>query len=125
MKSSDYAVLDTCSIPFSQIKQIDYRDLATTGVVYVWANDVHQPLTCSGFLALELVWLTSPAALEGVVGRVWKRHSWTLHNLVAHPLMEVLALIGMRRAAVWIHDSTVPKPDKEKWKRKYLANTNT
>jgi len=34
---------------------------------------------------------------------------WAIHNLFAHPLSEVFRLIGLRRAAVLIHDETVPK----------------
>lgn len=42
-----------------------------------------------------------------------KRFSWTLHNMVAHPLSEILKLGGFRRAADWVHDATVPEPDRE------------
>ena len=39
--------------------------------------------------------------------------SWTLHNVVAHPLSELVHLLGLgtapfERAARWIHDVTVP-----------------
>lgn len=119
MTSSDFATLDSCSVPFKDIKQIDYRDLSTTGEVYVWVKDLHQPLMCSGFLALMLVWQTSPTALEGVVRGVWKRRWWALHNLVAHPLMELLAMVGLTKAAVWVHDNTVPMPVRSIWEAKY------
>ena len=33
---------------------------------------------------------------------------WSLHNLVAHPLSELMYLIGLERASNWIHDVTVP-----------------
>ena len=38
---------------------------------------------------------------------------WTLHNLIAHPLSEVVYLIGLgtapfEKASTWIHDVTVP-----------------
>jgi hypothetical protein len=37
------------------------------------------------------------------------RFSWTLHNLVGHPLSEMLHLIGCERASEWVHDVTAPK----------------
>ena len=33
---------------------------------------------------------------------------WTLHNVVAHPLSELVHLIGFKRASGWIHDVTLP-----------------
>jgi hypothetical protein len=33
---------------------------------------------------------------------------WTIHNLVAHPLGEVLHLIGFTEIGNRIHDATVP-----------------
>jgi len=41
---------------------------------------------------------------------------WSLHNLVAHPLSELVYLIGLgsppfERASNWIHDVTVPDHD--------------
>lgn len=37
------------------------------------------------------------------------RFSYTLHNLVGHPLMEILGLLGMHKAAKYVHDYTLPK----------------
>ena len=36
------------------------------------------------------------------------RFQWTLHNLVAHPLSELLYLVGLEKASNWIHDATIP-----------------
>lgn len=119
MRPDLYATLDTCSVPWKDIKQINYDELGSKGIVYVWVKDLYQPLTCSGFLALLLVWQVSPTALEGTVHGVWKRRHWAFHNLIGHPLMELLAMVGLTKAAVWVHDNTVPMPDKETWKRKY------
>jgi len=35
----------------------------------------------------------------------------TLHNLVGHPLMEILSLVGLQSAARWVHDVTLPDSD--------------
>lgn len=37
-----------------------------------------------------------------------RRFAWTLHNLVAHPLSEVLFQLGFTRTSDWLHDVTVP-----------------
>lgn len=37
------------------------------------------------------------------------RFAWTLHNVVGHPLSEVLHQIGAQRASNWVHDVTMPK----------------
>ncbi len=35
--------------------------------------------------------------------------TWTFHNIVAHPLMQVLRLVGCNKAGRWVHDATIPK----------------
>lgn len=46
--------------------------------------------------------------LQAILGGLPPRWRWTLHNLVAHPLSEVLFQIGAERAANAVHDATVP-----------------
>jgi len=40
---------------------------------------------------------------------VTKKFAYTLHNVVGHPAMEILHLLGFPVAADWIHDRTLPK----------------
>lgn len=35
------------------------------------------------------------------------RFSYTLHNMIGHPMMEILRLLGFTQAANWIHDRTL------------------
>lgn len=37
-----------------------------------------------------------------------EKYRWTAHNLVGHPLSEVLHLMGSRRWSKWAHDVTLP-----------------
>lgn len=37
------------------------------------------------------------------------RFKWTLHNLIGHPLMEILNLLGLTACGTWVHDATLPK----------------
>lgn len=34
---------------------------------------------------------------------------WAIHNLVAHPLSEILYWLRLERIGNWIHDKTVPE----------------
>ena len=39
------------------------------------------------------------------------RWRWTLHNLIAHPLSEVLHQLGAHHASVAVHNATIPAGD--------------
>lgn len=109
--------LDTRAVDIGLIKWVDYSRLSEE-IVLVYLRGETEPCTASGFLALELVWRTSPAILEGAVNGVYKKYAWAFHNLVAHPLMQLLAFISLGRVGVRLHDATVPRPAFEKWKAK-------
>lgn len=40
------------------------------------------------------------------------RFRYTLHNLIGHPLMEVLHILGLRRASWWVHQITLPASER-------------
>lgn len=42
-----------------------------------------------------------------------RKFEYTIHNLIAHPLMEILHLIGLTKLGNKIHDNTLPKKTKE------------
>tara|TARA_B100000674_G_scaffold471701_1_gene460774 strand:+ start:622 stop:768 length:147 start_codon:yes stop_codon:yes gene_type:complete len=42
-----------------------------------------------------------------------KHFSYTIHNIIAHPLMEILHLIGFTELGDKIHDATLPKEHKD------------
>lgn len=48
------------------------------------------------------------ARLPYLLGRLPERWRWTVHNLVAHPVSELLFQVGMLRWAEQVHDFTVP-----------------
>lgn len=43
------------------------------------------------------------------LGKLPARFQWTLHNLVAHPLSEVLFQVGLESASNWVHDASIPE----------------
>lgn len=62
-----------------------------------------------GVQAIDILMQLRPSVLEGRRMR-WAKRVWILHNMVAHPTMQVLALLKFYRAAMWVHDVTVPRP---------------
>lgn len=66
-------------------------------------------LHATGPDVIELAILTRPSVLEGRRLR-WVRHAWAVHNLIAHPAMQLLAFLGYGRLGVRVHDATIPRP---------------
>lgn len=59
--------------------------------------------------AIEAVMLLKPSALEGKRLR-WVKNAWAFHNLVGHPVMQILAWLRLYKAAIRFHDWTTPAP---------------
>jgi hypothetical protein len=93
----------------SAVATISFTDIEQ-GYVYVTTKVNTKIYVVDGFAALELVWLFKPSALEGNNKIKWHKHVWAVHNLIAHPLMQILAWFKLYKQAIWIHDVTVPKP---------------
>lgn len=62
-----------------------------------------------GFDAIEAIWCLKPSAVEGRRLK-WKKNAWAFHNVIAHPLMQLLAWCGFKREAIYLHDVTTPRP---------------
>jgi hypothetical protein len=65
--------------------------------------------TVEGAEALNVIMRLCPAVLEGMRAKHIK-HSWAIHNLIAHPLMQILTWLHLTKLALWVHDVTIPKP---------------
>jgi hypothetical protein len=72
-------------------------------------HDGGQETEARGFDALEAVMALKPSALEGLRLH-WNKNAWAVHNLVGHPVMQLLAFARCYKAAMWVHDATVPMP---------------
>lgn len=94
-------------IPIGMIVDANLADIESARL-YLSLSSGETILT-EGFDAIEAVWLLRPSALEGRRLR-WRKGAWALHNLFAHPAMQLLAWIGFGRAAVRLHDATTPVP---------------
>jgi len=63
----------------------------------------------SGVEALQLIMKLAPDVLEGKKGKYYK-NAWVVHNLIGHPVMQLLSWFGFKKAAIWVHDRTIPTP---------------
>lgn len=93
--------------PIDSIVVVSLNRIEELRVDIVWDNGCNSVVT--GMEAVRVVMQLCPQALEGRRLR-WVRHAWALHNLIGHPLMQVFAFLRMHRAAMWVHDATIPKP---------------
>lgn len=98
---------DSAVVPVDSIDYIDTTDIEDLVVLVV---------TCSGnshvatnLNAIDIVMLTYPSALEGKRLR-WPKFVWCVHNLLGHPIMQILALMGFVRRGIAVHEATVPRP---------------
>lgn len=107
-KSGDFifAKDEISSIDCSKIEELEVIVTLKSGQK-ITANDIH---------ALELIMQTRPSMLEGK-RLSWPKFVWMFHNIVAHPLTQIFALLKMYKVAFWIHDSTIPKPLGKKKKK--------
>jgi hypothetical protein len=94
-------------IPFHAIKDVEI-DAIESGVVVIVTQEGDRYIA-HGFDAIEAVMILKPSALEGRRLK-WKKGAWAFHNVVAHPVLQVLAWLGLKRLAIKLHDATVPAP---------------
>lgn len=94
-----FALDNVASADFSKIEYLEATVVLKDGT-QVMANDID---------ALELALRIKPSVLENRRLR-WPKHMWLLHNMIGHPVMQVLALLRCYKAAFWVHDATVPRP---------------
>ena len=110
----EFLVAENHIIPISEIMRANISDVEKGSVqlfVRGYENSASYTVTARGFDAIEAVMLLKAGVIEGRRGMLrWERGAWAFHNVVAHPVMQLLAWIGYRKAAVRFHDSTVPVP---------------
>ena len=93
-------------VPLSSISSVDVEAIEQLVMrIVLLDGDV---VVAEGIDALENAMLLKPSCLEGRRMR-WAKRAWLTHNFVGHPLMQLLALCGLTKQAMWVHDHTVPK----------------
>lgn len=91
-----------------EIDWVDIRRLEDLVIVVHYAGG--EQAIVSGIQAIDVIMAIRPSALEGRRLR-WKRHVWAFHNLVGHPLMQLLVFLKQYKLAIKVHDLTVPQPE--------------
>lgn len=94
-------------LPEDRVQSVDLSEVEHL-VVRVHHSDVVRT-TLRDQQAIDFLMELRPSALEGRRLR-FARHAWAFHNLVGHPLLQVLTWIGLRRLGMKVHDMTVPRP---------------
>jgi hypothetical protein len=93
--------------------EYDIRDLDTSRLERYFEVTVRlrsgEKVMLQGQRALDAVMALKPSAIEGKNLR-FARHAWAFHNLVAHPVLQILAWCGRPDLGFRIHDATVPRP---------------
>lgn len=103
---SDFVKAGMALIPVSDIRRVDLEQLEDQ-IVTIHTMDA--TYTSEGSDAIETVMLCKPSALEGRRLK-WRKHAWAYHNLIAHPVMQIMVWMGRTRQAVAYHDRTTPRP---------------
>lgn len=96
------------------------RLIPIENVDYITIDDIEQEVVrvvtktewsfeARGFDAIEIVMALKPSAMEGRRLK-WRKHAWAFHNLIGHPVMQVMAWLGFKKAAIRFHDYTTPTP---------------
>lgn len=106
MSQSDYLLAGDHVIALSAVTWADFSEIENLRV-RLYHDGTSSMAT--NIQAIEAALYLKPSVLEGKRMR-WHRHVWAFHNLVAHPLMQVLALFGLGKLGLTIHDKTVPRP---------------
>lgn len=91
----------------SDIDRIDFSRIDELTIL-VHLKD-HPVIVVLGIQAIDLLMAIKPSALESRRLR-WYRHAWAAHNLIGHPLMQLLAFFKQYKLAMRVHDLTVPRP---------------
>ncbi len=51
--------------------------------------------------------------MKQLITKLPPKYRMTIHNIVGHPLMEILNLVGLETIANIVHDSTLPLDSEE------------
>tara|TARA_Y100000592_G_scaffold3363_1_gene4873 strand:+ start:8808 stop:8975 length:168 start_codon:yes stop_codon:yes gene_type:complete len=54
--------------------------------------------------------------MKSIINKMPDRFKWTIHNIIAHPLSEVLFQLGFKSASDMVHDNTAPSVEEDEIK---------
>lgn len=91
----------------SEIRVIDCSDLENLRIKVNFFGGGYAEL--KGLDAIDIVMRASPHMIEGKRFK-FSKYMWIIHNMIGHPLMQILALLRLYKWAMLVHDRTIPKP---------------
>jgi hypothetical protein len=91
------------------IGEIDLSNVESLEVEVLVKSPYVRHLKLEGIDAINFIHRCCPNALEGKKLK-WLRHRWIIHNLIGHPLMQLLSIFRFYKTAIKVHDMTIPKP---------------
>ena len=91
------------------VDRIEWADYSRIEELVLVVGFQGRSIEITGIDALESAMAMRPSCLEGKRLR-WAKNRWLVHNLIGHPLMQLLAMIGRHDLAFRVHDATVPMP---------------
>lgn len=102
-----FAKVGSTLFNIAEVKCVEFDEDMLKATVTLTKGEM---LFASGVEVIELAYLLKPSFIEG---RKMKhvRHSWIVHNMLGHPVMQILAIFKLYKAAIWVHDITTPKVD--------------
>lgn len=98
--------------PIDAVKRFQFSTLPHDGsffVAIIWKDKKECDLVWNQ-AAIDLAMRLGPQVLEGNPEFKFAKRAWMFHNLVAHPVMQILALFGLHKLGLKIHDATIPRP---------------
>lgn len=97
----------TTLLPVERIRHIDCAKLESELSIEI--HTVEDTYKVQGIEAVDIVLRLFPSFFEGRRFRA-TRHAWAVHNLIGHPVLQILAWARLTKLGMWVHDNTVPRP---------------
>lgn len=93
-------------IPVRRILAVDISQIENQRIVIRTQDGLY---TAEGFHAIEALMVLKPSCMEGRRLK-WRKNAWAFHNLVIHPVLQIMVWFGYKREAVALHDRQSPRP---------------
>jgi hypothetical protein len=94
-------------IPVHLVTGVNITEIANQRIVIKTADGEY---VSEGFHAIEALMVLKPSSMEGRRLR-WRRNAWAFHNVIVHPILQIMVWMGFKREAVAFHDRHSPRPE--------------